>query len=218
MAFKRLPEIIDACIKGDDAAWRHFFRLFNKFIVKSVRFACFSVTDSFTEETVEDLIQNVYKRLIKNNYHTLRNFKGLTAGEFINFLKMIAVTVTLDHYRKKNTSKRKAYLESLFTPMVDEASSHSNYMLIDLIEDDKADCPFKNQTVIEMQRQFIYLIQNYGSKKTKEKNRLILKFFFIEGLSVDEIIKIKGLQVKKKDVQHVLSRFRKKFRQKIKKK
>jgi len=88
-----LSALLEGCCLGKDGAWNEFIERFHPLIRGTVKRICNS--------NVEDVIQQVYERLLKSNYLLLRRFNGPFGG-FLLYLKRIARNVALEHARSRD--------------------------------------------------------------------------------------------------------------------
>jgi len=107
-----IAEILDACLKtGDEAAWLAFVARFQPLIAGSI----FRVTrryGSLSPALVDDLIQETYLRLCKDDCHALRAFEARHEEAILGYLKVIATSVALDYFRARSTQKRREEVEN----------------------------------------------------------------------------------------------------------
>jgi RNA polymerase sigma-70 factor, ECF subfamily len=101
-------EIVEACLEtGDEAAWEAFVRRFQPLIASSVS----RVVRRYgvpSPALIDDLVQETYLRLCRDNCRTLRDFEARHDEAIFGYLKVIAASVALDHFRARTTQKRGA--------------------------------------------------------------------------------------------------------------
>ena len=90
--------LIERCICGDETAWRGFVRLYTPLIKAPINHILSRGEDRHDIE-VDDVVQNVYLRLLKNNRRPLRNFDPACAG-LPTYLSQIARSTTLDALKR----------------------------------------------------------------------------------------------------------------------
>jgi len=104
-------EIVRACLHtGSEAAWTAFVRRFQPLIVSSVS----RVVRRYgvpSPALVDDLCQETYLRLCKDNCRSLREFESNHDEAIFGYLKVIATSVALDHFRARASQKRRAEVE-----------------------------------------------------------------------------------------------------------
>ena len=99
-------EIVHACLKtGDADAWEAFVQRFHPLIVGSIS----RVVRRFgapSPALIDDLAQETYLRLCRDNCRSLREFEARHDEAIFGYLKVIAASVALDHFRARTTQKR----------------------------------------------------------------------------------------------------------------
>ena len=104
-------EIISACLEpGSEAAWQDFVRKFQPVIAASAA-RVVARYGPRRPALVDDLIQETYLRLCKDNYRSLREFKAQHEEAIFGYLKVIAASVALDYFRARGTQKRRGEVE-----------------------------------------------------------------------------------------------------------
>lgn len=107
-----IAQILDACLQSkDESAWVQFVARFQPLIAASI----FRVTRRHgysNPALVDDLIQETYLRLCKDNCRALRSFEARHEDAILAYLKVIATTVALDYFRARSTQKRRDEVES----------------------------------------------------------------------------------------------------------
>jgi RNA polymerase sigma-70 factor, ECF subfamily len=100
-------EIVRACLEtGDAASWDAFVATFQPVIGANVA----RVVRSYGHPNpalTDDLIQDTFLRLCKDNCRALRTFKSQHDAAIFAYLKTIAISVAFDHFRAQKTQKRR---------------------------------------------------------------------------------------------------------------
>ncbi len=94
-----IRELIDACINRSKKAWEILVKKYAPIIKRIIE----RKYKNFPSEEIEDLLQEVFKRLIDNNFKILRKFKGDNEKIFIAYMKKITHS-TCCNYIKKATN------------------------------------------------------------------------------------------------------------------
>lgn len=81
---------------GNEEAWKEFFHRFDESIHRMVVAALRKYFQAGSENEASDLVQQVYVRLIENDYRALRNFRGTTETDFRAYLARICYNLILD--------------------------------------------------------------------------------------------------------------------------
>jgi RNA polymerase sigma factor (sigma-70 family) len=110
----KLPEnpdrdLIDLCLRGDEAAWREFLRCFQPIII-GVAYNTYrsrSRDHERPDETrLEDFLHAVLDKLLANDMRALRLFDWKHENAFRAFLKVTTANLVADAIRKENSEKR----------------------------------------------------------------------------------------------------------------
>jgi RNA polymerase sigma factor (sigma-70 family) len=153
---KPMPEspfpYIEKCLKNEEGAWRQFFKEYWSIAhnILRGRFNRLSLQDN------EDIIQNVFKKLIKGG---LANFRGTSKYEFLKYFKTIVINEGIDYLdiRRKHgedvlSNKREDegsdYEESDPSPSPSEEVERNQ--IIDLVEKHLAQFPLVDREVFVM--------------------------------------------------------------------
>ena len=105
-------EILNACLStGDEASWQAFVARFQPLIASNVSRVVRRYGNP-SPALVDDLIQETYLRLCRDNCHALRKFQGECDESIFGYLKVIATSVALDHFRARATHKRREEVEN----------------------------------------------------------------------------------------------------------
>lgn len=98
-------ELVRLCLAlQDEALWREFVRRFQALIARTVRrrFARYTRIDP---DRVDDLTQETFLKLCKDDYKALRTFEFWHENAFPGFLKVMALHVVEDDGRKRKRAK-----------------------------------------------------------------------------------------------------------------
>ncbi len=201
-------ELIDAYISTrQETLWQEFYRRFDVhirvYIKKSLRSYESTIfltqTDSFSLK--EDLVQEIYLKLLRNDCQVLKNFNGKN-NCFHAYLHKITTTTVIDHFRQYKRQKRQAqilplevFFEEKHIPIVNKKSS---YMYSDLAF----------ETVFELKD----IVNKALMSCQNKQNKKIFLLFVILGLTSPEITQEQGLNVGKSTVESVVRKVRKEIK------
>jgi RNA polymerase sigma factor (sigma-70 family) len=141
----------------------------------------------------DDWVQEVFTKLVQNDGRIIRSFRGSTELSVFAFLGSIALSVVADHLRSQRALRRRAQvvpldqLHEAGAPHVDTETKVS--ALLDLIDVEKA-------------------LREDEDGKNPERDLLIFKLHFVEGLSAREIASMPALKLSTSGLEKVLSRVR----------
>jgi len=93
-------EFVQKCVKGDRQCWDEFVNKYSRLIYNYI-YSVFKVKGSITaEETINDLFQEIFLSLVKDNFKKLRSFKAKEGCSLASWLRQITVNFIIDYIRK----------------------------------------------------------------------------------------------------------------------
>lgn len=100
-------QLIDHCSKRppEEPAWREFIRRFHPTIQKGITDVCArlyeedGIATTADQTVIQELTQDVYKRLTRNNSEALRQVKANSDDSMKNYLLLICMNVVRDYIR-----------------------------------------------------------------------------------------------------------------------
>jgi RNA polymerase sigma-70 factor (ECF subfamily) len=164
-------QLITRCIERDEAAWKEFLDRYSDCIYGSVvnLLKKYSVDSS---ETAEDIYAAVIEKLLVDDCRALRNFKW--NSKVTTWLISVSRNKAYDHLR---SLKRKPTV-SLDAPVSDDEDEYINFIAGDLDLDHDVEVRLTVEEALE---------------KLAPGDRLILKFYYLEGLKEREIADLTGM-------------------------
>ena len=93
-------EFLQGCLKGNQQSWSEFisryYRLINNYIhsVISINSCNISI------EQVQDIFQEIFHALIKDNYKKLSSYQGKNGCSLASWLRQVTTNFTIDYLRK----------------------------------------------------------------------------------------------------------------------
>jgi len=85
--------------------WVEFWHRFQPVIARTIRRRILRYTRRVDPGWVDDLVQDTFFKICKDNYKVLRNFEFWHENAFPGFLKVMAAHVVEDDIRKRNSEK-----------------------------------------------------------------------------------------------------------------
>jgi len=180
----------------DERAWREFYQRYHRPIVLSVGKAVRIVGHPEGFGIVEDLAQEVYKKLIEKNCHALHVFKSEQEDGIFMYLKVIAIRVVLSDIARKKAKKRpppNPPPPEGFDPPDD---NWLREMELDDLVDDVDLCLKK-------------ILQD---SRHAERDMLLMSFFLYEQLRPAEIVSALHLELSAKRVANIIDDLLKELR------
>jgi len=195
-------DLVNGCIQGDEEAWQAFVLKYTRLISLYVLRACPDQTD---HETIRDLTQEVFVRLLANDCAALRRLRTTTAEGMMAFLATVARTVALDNVRRVQSKKRSGQSVSLDDLIEDSPDSSS----LDITPSPE----FELFEKLGIER-FTELLRETITGANSERDIFITQMYFLEEMSATEIASVRGLNLSVSAVEAVIHRTRKALRSK----
>jgi RNA polymerase sigma factor (sigma-70 family) len=165
-------ELLEGCIAGNERAWKHFIRSYDRCIYGAI----LSLLGKFSihePEVAADIFASVIEKLLKNDCAALRKFKW--NSRLSTWLVSVARNKTYDYLR---SLKRRPNI-SLDAPL--DQDSRLEDVLSDGLDLDHD---------IEVR-----LTVGEALDMLPDKDKLILKLYYIEGMKEKEIGELAGLSL-----------------------
>lgn len=111
MKWPEIPDrdLIDLCLRGDEAAWREFLRRYQPIII-GVAYNTYRSRsrdhERPSETKLEDFLHAVMEKLLTKDMRALRDFDWKHENAFRAFLKVTTSNLVADTIRKENSDKR----------------------------------------------------------------------------------------------------------------
>jgi RNA polymerase sigma-70 factor (ECF subfamily) len=185
-------EIVRACLHtGSEAAWTAFVRRFQPLIASAVS----RVVRRYgvpSPALVDDLCQETYLRLCKDNCRSLREFESNHDEAIFGYLKVIATSVALDHFRARASQKRRAEVEDDGTYVEASVSASS----------------IEHSTLLQQ------LERQLAARET-ERDRTIFWLYYRQGYTARDIAAMPQLGLTQKGVESCIYRLTQSLRSAI---
>jgi DNA-directed RNA polymerase specialized sigma24 family protein len=189
-------ELFRQCAKDlrNAELWDEFYTRFKRRILLYLLRA-FRMMGGHSEEFIrysDDWIQELFTKLVQNDGRVINSFRGITDNSVYAFLCSIAVSIVADQLRFQGALRRRAQVISLdqaqtATPV--HASAEINISaILGLIDVEK--------------------VLRENESKNPERDLLIFRLHFVEGLSAREIASIPSLKLTTSGLEKVLIRVR----------
>jgi len=195
---------IDSLIANDPFVWNKFFNDYGKKIVNYIKIKIQKEKRKVVD--VEDVLQEVFKRLLKDGRKALRRFKEKHSEKaFKAWLFKVTNSVLIDLCGRCKKINRSVYVDGIFKD-VDE----DNFMsVIDVI-------PYSDNIDENLVSKQILEEVNKVLKVFPERWRLVYKLRFVKGFPYKDISKITGYKIN--TVASDLKRMVEKISERLKKK
>lgn len=159
---------------------------------------------------VQDLVQDVYEKLVAKNCKALLEFQGASENSIYAYLGMIAKNVVRNYLIQKSAKKRPQIAESLDEMLTSapERLEKDRLKFIDIGNQD--DFSF------EILREEIEMILDRLLKGADgERNKIIFKLFLYEDLSPEEIAAQLAFPLSEKRIRNIITNIKKMLRQEL---
>jgi RNA polymerase sigma-70 factor (ECF subfamily) len=113
---------LNACVNGDKRAWDTFVDRFSGVIHAAVQRSCATTTRVIDRDELHDIVQDVFVRMIRNDYRLLRKFDPERAS-LVTWLTVIARSVAIDHFRRRH--QERLPLDQMAEPVADAQPASS---------------------------------------------------------------------------------------------
>ena len=93
-------KFVQGCLKGNKQSWSEFILRYSRLIYNYI-YSVLSVKGrSLSSEQVEDIFQEIFQALIKDNYRKLATFQGKNGCSLASWLRQVTINFTIDYLRK----------------------------------------------------------------------------------------------------------------------
>jgi RNA polymerase sigma factor (sigma-70 family) len=154
----------------------------------------YAITSGVIQEG--DLFQNAIVRLVENDCAAMKRFSGTTETELMAYLAVICRSSVLDTLRRNSALKRRTPVIGPEEPVVDSTGSHQ-------FTDSSR---FERRILArELASLFCHTIKSH-SGSVSNRDRLVFKLHFFDGLSYSQIAQCGGVNLSKAGVEKLLKR------------
>lgn len=176
------------------AAWEEFIRRFQPLIAGVVARTA-NRWGSVAPALVDDLVQETYVKLCTEEFRRLREFESRHEDAIYGYLKAVAYTVTLDHFKVHYAAKRGARLHS------------SDFDSSLRVEGQKSSV--ENDVLLQE------LEELAGQVAEEERDRLIFALYYRQGFTTRRIAAIPAIELSQKGVESCLHRLTERLKKRV---
>jgi RNA polymerase sigma factor (sigma-70 family) len=211
-------ELLKKCLQRppDEDAWREFVHRYHNAIrgsvAKTFHLRANQEIDrraQFPDDLIEDLVQNVYIRLVEEGNRALNRFAGEHENSIFQYLSIIAINVVRDHFREGKALKRPKLSFSLDELMENQGDAG---ILKDAVSIDGS--AYGGSTSVSIE-DIEAAVKSSVSRKHRDRDLLIFKLRYCEGLTLDEIKTAMSLDISPIGIGSILNRIIGKLREKL---
>lgn len=97
-------EFVQRCVKGDRPSWDKFVDKYSHLIYSYI-YSVLKIKGAVaSEESINDLFQEIFLSLVQDNFKKLKSFKAKNGCSLASWLRQITVNFTIDYIRKLKVS------------------------------------------------------------------------------------------------------------------
>ncbi len=94
-------EFVQSCVKGEKLAWDEFVDKYSHLIYRYIHSVLkFKGINLYSQDNVNDIFQEIFVNLSKDNFKKLRSFKGKNGCSLASWLRQVVINYTIDCTRK----------------------------------------------------------------------------------------------------------------------
>ena len=188
-------DLVKACVgSNNEAAWAEFIRRFQPLIAKVIGRTARRYSPHTSQYLVDDLVQETYLKLCADDCRLLRQFQSRHDNSIYGFLKVVAASVVLDHFKSERAQKRDtSHTEALSEQASRDRPANGNGARLSM-EDEIA------------LREIDDVISKLYAGKILVRNRAIFWLHHRDGMTAQAIASIIGIGLNTKGVETVLRR------------
>ncbi|MFA5349829.1 MAG: RNA polymerase sigma factor [Candidatus Omnitrophota bacterium] len=93
-------KFVQACVKGDKQSWNEFLSRYSRLIYNYIYSVLAVKGYNLAIEQIEDIFQEIFYSLIKDNYKKLATYQGRNGCSLASWLRQVTINFTIDYLRK----------------------------------------------------------------------------------------------------------------------
>jgi RNA polymerase sigma factor (sigma-70 family) len=201
---------------GNEVIWGEFYRRFTKLIAATILRECIRLNYDVGRKYVNDLLQEVYVKLLKNNGKAFKRFKGRHENSIIVYLRVISINVVRNEFAKRNQKKRQneSKIISLDERLRWQISDGRTADLHEIVGDMNWDVKMRKDELID---EIEYCLEKIFRKNCQRKrNMLIFRYYFYAGFQVKDIANFPNISISEKSIGNIISIIKKELRRELK--
>ena len=152
--------LIASCVKGEKASWDNFVLQYSALVYHTIRKSFALHHAQFNDDVVEDLYQEFFVSILRDDFKKLRQFKGERGCTLASWVRLVTVRMTIDFLRKHEP----------------------DYAQVS--DDIRSTCPDLAESLVSRQREASLL---QAIQSLPPRDRLILQLSFRENLPPQDI-------------------------------
>lgn len=202
---------------GNRKAWAEFYNRFDERIWLVIYRECkakgINRLDSQLQKTVQDLVQDVYVKLIADKCKALNNFIGMSENSIYTYLGIIAKNVVNNYITKIKAQKRPSFEKSI-DEILTISEKGEKILITHKIKSAYSDVEEKFTLEI-LKEEIDHILDTILKGKDKERNKLIFKLHLYEGISVEDLASKFHFGLSSKRISNLITDIKKELRQEL---
>ena len=93
-------KFVQGCLKGNKQSWSEFLSRYSRLIYNYIYSVLTVKGRNIPAEQVEDIFQEIFHLLIKDNYKKLSTYKAKNSCSLASWLRQVTINFTIDYLRK----------------------------------------------------------------------------------------------------------------------
>mgnify|MGYP001590632123 CR=1 FL=1 len=93
-------EFVRRCVKGDKRAWNQFVEKYSSLIYNYIHSVLKIKGQTFAQDNINDLFQEIFLSLAKDNFKKLSTFKARNGASLATWIRQVTVNFTIDYIRR----------------------------------------------------------------------------------------------------------------------
>ena len=221
MDIKKLTntELVKLCAREprNRNAWLEFYSRFDERIWLVVFRECrANITYEMTSQlnqVVQDLVQEVYLRLVEKKCKALKAYEGACENSIYIYLGTIAKNVVRNYVIKMAAQKRPSIEKFIYdTSFVTEGGRET--LVSDRFQSNYGDIEDEFRLEI-LEEEIEDILDKCLKGKDRERNKIIFKLYFYEGFSSEEITSQFSFNLSSKRIGNIISEVKQELRKKL---
>jgi RNA polymerase sigma factor (sigma-70 family) len=213
-------ELLKRCLQRppNEGAWREFVHRYHGAIrtsvAKTFHLRASQETDrraQFPEDLIDDLVQVVYMRLVEEGNRALDRFEGEHENSIFQYLGIISVNVVRDHFREAKAQKRPKLSFSLDELLENAGEGGMLKDAVSSIDGTLLTGPASRLTMEDVEG----ALKRSVSRRHRDRDALIFKLRYFEGLTLEEIKKALALDISPIGIGSIVNRINGKLRARL---
>ena len=186
-------------------AWTEFYNRYHHYICSTIYKLSRELGYLEGIDYMEDLAQEVYKKLVKNNFQALRDYKGEHDNTIFKYLKIIIIRIILNKQKEDSAQRRipkKITISIDDSPQASESAREQSLVNIEK--------PGNQRSILDLlvlREDIEYCLNKiFNNNKHKVLYQLILKFHIFKGFDSRLIVESLETDRSQKTVSNIISK------------